>query len=162
MRKLQLDFARKQASYGPLAWLLLAMGLFLAGLVGNLHQQTSHALRLAEAKWSPVMPVVRPQEAAAQIEGIASIRLATPWPKLFAMLERVEQSHIGLITLEADAEQRAWTIRAEGRNAEAMLAYYSRLHEIDGLSRVNLAEHAATEGELPVRFTLRGHWGKHQ
>jgi Tfp pilus assembly protein PilN len=166
MRSLRLDFLHPHARPGWPAWLLLAVGLAVAGWVLWQERHLDQAIAAESARQIRLAPALarilaRTPAGGAQTDTLsANEQLALPWSDLFSRLEKVQSKRIALLALEADGRKAEATLTAEARSLKDMLAYIESLRQEAGFSAVTLSSHMLREEdpELPYRFVLRLRW----
>ncbi|MHC6225776.1 PilN domain-containing protein [Pseudomonas sp. X10] len=173
MRSLDLEFQPRRD--GPVAWLLLALGIGLLALLLVARQQWQAEQAELEAQVHRLEQQLGrrsassvPQSSAAsreQAERLAQMRsvsqqLKRPWEQLFGMLEALPQDDVALLTLTPDARKGQVRISAEARNLQAMLQFHQRLEQSAELRDVSLLNHeiVASQPEHPVQFNLSATW----
>ena len=166
MRTLRLDFLHPLPRPHWAGWLLLAVGLGLAGWTGWQGRQLQAALddAVAAAPRQAAGTTRRPARATAGEEQTAARaareQLALRWGDLLVRLETSRPKNIALVALEADARKPEATVTAEARTAKDMLSYIEKLKGEAAFASVTLASHALQEGDAqqPLRFVLRVVW----
>ena len=166
MRTLRLDFLHPLPRPHWAGWLLLAVGLGLAGWTGWQGRQLQAALddAVAAAPRQAAGTTRRPARATAGEEQTAARaareQLALRWGDLLVRLETSRPKNIALVALEADARKPEATLTAEARTANDMLAWIEQLKGEAGFASVILASHAVQESDpqQPLRFVVRLVW----
>jgi hypothetical protein len=169
---MNLDFTASSSRPGPLSWLLLALGVAIAGWV-MLAWQSAAATRdaataqLASLQDKPAAQKnVQPKrvDAAAlarqQSDVAARSQLNLPWARLLDTLQNSRPSEIAFLSLDADGRRGDFTLTAQAKNHAAMLDYFNQLQHAPGMAQVSLSRHELREadGVQVVYFSLRGAW----
>jgi Tfp pilus assembly protein PilN len=169
MRRVDLDF-RKRAPRSPrTGWILLSIGLALAGDVGLSYVRARESVAEHEARLArlPSSRVARPSASAraASPEEIALARetirrISTPWPNLFGALESTIRGDIALVSIEPDTETGTVLISGESKDYLGVLNYLARLQGTPILRQVDLARHEVKESDpqRPVAFSISASW----
>lgn len=166
MRALDLDFVRRRPAWP--AWLLLAVGLGIAGdaLLGwlSLRDELAQLQRRRGVPQLVATPAKEPVNEQTQRELDAARQvlqeLALPWEPLFLAIEGAIGADTALLSIEPDAGRRMVRIGGEARHYLAILNFMQRLEASQGLSGVHLLNHQVREevAERPVQFMLAASW----
>jgi Tfp pilus assembly protein PilN len=171
MRRFQIDFLRHQPATPWAAWLLLALGVILAGLAAaryaevkdGLAQEATlarqhereHRLKPARSKG----PIVQ-AEAGQQDQTL----LNKPWGDLFARLEQTRPDKVAFLALEADGRKAEAVITAESKTPTQMLDYVNSLRKQPEFTSVTLTSHIIDDQnpQHPLQFVVRLKWSGHE
>lgn len=147
------DFLQTRPRPPLVAWLLLAVGLGLAALVGARHATLTEQLATLTVPATPVAAKLRPERGMVATP-------ARPWGELLNRLESQRPKQIALLSLRGDAARGDARITAEARSAADMLAWFDSLRAA-GFGDATLVQHEVQlEAEQqPVRFEIRLDWG---
>jgi len=147
------DFLQTRPRPPLVAWLLLAVGLGLAALVGARHATLTEQLATLTVPETPVAAKPRPERGMVATP-------ARPWGELLNRLESQRPQQIALLSLRGDAARGDARITAEARSAADMLAWFDSLRAA-GFGDATLVQHEVQlEAEQqPVRFEIRLDWG---
>lgn len=171
MSRLHLDFAAPRYRPSLPGAVLLLAGLLAAAWVAQAYQagqaeRLELEQRVSILRQNAVAKAAKRPNAAADIrqaaDSAAQQRLDLPWAQLTAALHEARGKDIGFLSIEADGRQGQLSLFAQARGYDAMLAFYQRLQEAEGIAAVSLAQHELLEvdGASVVGFTLRLHWGR--
>jgi len=166
MGALELDFVRKRPSWT--AWLMLAVGLALAGdaalrLAAAQEEVRQLERRLAGPRVVKAAPK-EPMNDALRREFDAARHvlqeLTLPWEALFAAVEASIDKDTALLAIEPDAGKGVVRISGEARDYLAILGFMRRLEPAGALAGVHLLNHQIREdvAERPYQFTLAASW----
>jgi Tfp pilus assembly protein PilN len=166
MRALDLDLVRRRPAWP--AWLLLAVGLLLAGesivtyagLRDELGQLQRRASAPTVAARSPKPPLNEQTQREFDAARLVLQELALPWDALFRSIESSIGTDTALLSIEPDASKRMVRISGEARNYLAILNFMQRLQQPQVLTGVHLLSHQMREdvAERPYQFTLAATW----
>lgn len=152
------------------AWLLPfvlaagATGLIIASVAESdkltVLQSRNEALQAARA----VPPAPKPRPADVELQKRwAELLLERdyPWAKVFAAVERADQSSIELLEFKPDKRNHRIVLRGEARDADALTAYLEALESDITLSKVYLAHRqlVAHNGLNTVSFEIKASFG---
>lgn len=162
MRPRDLDFLRPLPATPRVSWLLLAVGVAVAGLALTRYQEVSADLARERQAARQATPSPRSLPARSAAAGNDAALLARDWNGLFDGLERSLPDDIALLELEADGRKGVLALTAETTDAQAMLGYLQRLRDEAGLQAAVLRNHAVRQDdpEAPLRFAVRAPWGQ--
>ena len=151
-----LDFVADRPRRPLAAWLLLAVGVGLAGLAGQRYTALSEQL-------ATLAPPVTAAPTPTRKTGIATKGDAAPtrnWGELLNPLENLHEPRIALLSLHGDAQRGEAKITAEARNAVDMLDWLVTLRQA-GFADASLVRHAVQleDEQQPVKFEIRLGWG---
>ncbi len=156
-----LDFIAGRPRRPLAAWLLLAVGVGLAGLAGQRYADLSEQLATLAppATATPTTSKSTPPRKT----GIAAKSDATPtrnWGELLNPLESLHEPRIALLSLHGDAQRGEAKITAEARNAADMLDWLATLRQ-SGFADASPVRHASQleDEQQPVKFEIRLGWG---
>lgn len=167
VQPLWLDYQRPLPGRNGPGFLLLAVGLLLAGLLlaqsmsitaelTATEQQVSRLKRESERR--RLLASVGRQEQDAVTETRLSSPSASRWESLLTSLENAGNDSVTLLGLEPGS--REISISGEARNLGAALDYVQRLQGASVFAEVHLARHEIVMENpyRPVRFTLQAGW----
>jgi len=173
-REVHLDFRRERR---PPMWpglLLLTASLAAAAALGLQYQKLSAEVADVEAHVRagaathkkpvatrqatvqvPALEIKRATEIAAQLK--------LPWNALFESIEGSPVPDVALLSVESDNDKRKVKISAEGKDADAMLAYLGFLEGLPTLKAVYLESHSVQQQDpqRPIRFVVAAEWVVH-
>lgn len=163
MARLELDFLHPGGGSTSAGWLLLAVGVALACLVGWHYAEAARDLAAARVEAGRLAPApVRRAVATPARAALAAGRdeLDLPWGRLFAALEGSRPGTVALVSIEADGRRREAGLTGEARTPTAMLDYIARLRREPGLAGVVLVSHGVREDapQRPLVFVVRLRW----
>jgi hypothetical protein len=174
---LELDFSGRRPWPGYIGWVLLAVGLALAGLVALDLLGRQAALGEREAVVERLRTQARrsaPLAAAAPIEVRElkpALRVAdelhADWGALFLALTAADSDDVGLLGVSADAGRGTVSLNGEARRLSVAFDYLGRLGGVAETARPAGLRDARMDGyELArsgaaqvVRFQVTGQWG---
>lgn len=167
MRTLRLDFLHPHPGTPWLGWLLLCLGLLLAGWSAWYDSKLNAALAHESAEQKRISMARKPSQAfgmsaSSGRTGLSATgeQLTLPWDRLFARLEEVKSKDVALLSIEADGRKTEATLTAEARRFDDMLAYVEALKNTAGFSSATIASHALQDENpyQPYRFVVRLEW----
>lgn len=174
---LRLDFSKPARSPGLAAWGLFVAGLAAAFAAGAAYVEAgrwrdamedavTEMKRLSQRRGAPLaVPAAVTEETRREIQRANHVieRIAVPWNALFRGLEGAADETVALLSVQPDAEKRAFRLEGEAKDLAAALAFVARLEAADTLSDAMLASHAVkgAGGRRPVEFTVTGRWTAH-
>lgn len=184
MKKIAIDFApptlaRSWYRLGPRGWLLLALGVLLAGAAIALGAQMLARQRAFDGQLAAVRAsVARPAAAAAAASAAAAVPVAPisaaqanavnaailqlnlPWPALREAIGAATPATVALLALEPDPRRRNLKITAETKDTDTMIAYVAQLKRQELFGDVVLLRHEINELDpnRPVRFEIDAPW----
>lgn len=170
-RALVLDFTAAPGRPAVWSWLLLVLGLALAGWSAQAYVRARDDQAAAQARLDGLRQVARPKPAKParpdpkaqsrrQLETAARRQLELPWNDLLQTLQRTRARDVALLSLEADGRRGDFQLDAEAKGHAVMLDYLRRLQQQRELRGVALTQHQGvdSDGARVIRFTLRGAW----
>jgi Tfp pilus assembly protein PilN len=168
MLRLELDYGpRHWSSYrAGIAVLFAAFAVLLFTL--GLHALTGAEIREQESAWRSSQSQDKPGSDNGSVERIERLRpeltraneivlqLAFPWEKLFDAIEVFDPAQVALLRIETDMSRHSFTLTAEAKSFNGMLAYMRNLGKQTNLSDVYLVNHQILEEQelKPVRFSI--------
>lgn len=168
MRKLNLDFqaiARPNAWAG---WLLLLVGMLFCADVfwGYISLKDeiakNHVMPHVKIIADPVRASAKSEQLIRQYEQAldAVDSLAFPWAALFAALESVPTTDIGILEFTPHPQEHLLVLRGEAANFAAMLTYIAGLEQTPIFYDVYLDKHELKKGGQAnsIAFTLSAYW----
>jgi alkanesulfonate monooxygenase SsuD/methylene tetrahydromethanopterin reductase-like flavin-dependent oxidoreductase (luciferase family) len=171
MRRLFLDF-RRAAPISPAGYLVLALGIVVAGVVAAAHlelnRQVERYSELAvranagepEKAREPVPFQGKSEKEALDNARLVVEHLTVPWDKLFAALEGVQEGDVAVLAITPNVQKRQVRVHAEAKSLASMLSYQRKLEETRLFTDVVLNEHEVQvqDPEKPVRFNVTLTW----
>lgn len=171
MPAMDIDFVRPRRGPGPLAWLLLASGLLVAGLAAldwrsaqldrqsaqeQAERQTRQAQRARPAR--AAAPTVAPDTLKAG--QLIEVALNRPWGRWLSELESLSAAPVALIGLEAQPVGRGLRLTGEARHMQDALDYVARLRALPSARSALLVSHEIRrDGAVEVlRFAVDMEW----
>ena len=150
------------------AWPMLAAGAGLAvsawfgatQLAALADEHSALVQRVAQAavaapKAEPARPPPRPL-SLREVDALNAVarRLNTPWPDIFAALERSAPADIALLGVEPDARQTRLRGSGQAKDPQAMVGYIERLSSQWPFVQARLVRHELDEkdGARPLKF----------
>lgn len=152
----ELDFLAGRPRRPLAAWLLLAVGLGLAGLAGQRYAALSEQL----ATLAPPATSLPTNPRKARVAATTETGPTRNWGELLNRLENLQEPRIALLSLHGDAQRGEAKITAEAPSAADMLDWLATLRQA-GFAEASLVRHAVqVEAEQqPVKFEIRLGWG---
>ena len=174
MRALQLDYHRNHGLLDFTGFVLLALALALALVLGNyyfsLRQQTNQVQHTLDAidtrinvKSSNNNSILMPPQQLADVMKFSNRtihQLNLPWNTLFSQLEKAKTDGVALLSVEPNTNSTAIKVVGEAINYQTMLTYVRNLSLQDALQGVYLIDHKMDEQnpDKPIRFSLEASW----
>jgi hypothetical protein len=171
VRPLDIHFALRPRRRRPyLAVVLAAAALACWGIAGwtwlgyhaDLDAWQAQREALQDSASDAAEPAPADDGARNRLQYLAALdaSIGAPWNALFGAFEALPAEQVALLSLSADAQQRAVTLGVEARDADAMLAYMQAVSASAALAEVHLASHQLnTDDPLrPVGFSLTANW----
>ena len=174
MRALQLDYRDNHELRNGLGYLLLALVLALALVIGwhfsSLRQQTSQVQGMLDdidsrihAKNNLNDSSSMPPQKLAEVMKFSNRtihQLNLPWSVLFSQLEKAKTEGVALLSVEPNTNSTAIKVVGEAKTYETMLKYVRNLSAQGVLQGVYLMDHKMDEQnpDKPIRFSLEASW----
>lgn len=174
MRRLTLDFQRRDARGRLLRFALLALGVIAAlACIVRLESLRKEAevwnAKLEDltqlAKRKSVSIGVSPRDGKLPVEEVRRANLvleqmAVPWGVLFSELEATAGDGLALLAIQPDASSRQVRIAGVATNLSMVTQFVKRLDEQPHLGNVHLVEHEWRPGNAgkPVAFAILASW----
>jgi hypothetical protein len=176
MAKLQLDYQR----HNQFPWLgafLVASVLIVVTVIANYFMSIRTQANDLEGKLEQAYSIYQ-QEHARKASSLANVvgtvnlpqevknankvlhRLNVPWDEMFKAIEASSGSHITLLSLAPDPDNRQVLISGEANSYSSILKYVTALEGHDIFGSVYLRNHdiKKDDSEKAVRFTLLANW----
>lgn len=168
----RLDFVARRSSGSVGGWLVLALGVAFASVVGidgfdaredfaHWQGKTEHWQRLSQQVSrranSKAGDVDLPQaEAAAKV----ILRLSVPWSALYRGLEDSADESVSLLSVLPSVEKGEVRLNGEARNFDALGGYLRRLNSNDSFADAQLLGHQVRQGDAqkPIAFSIVARW----
>lgn len=176
MAKLQLDYQRHNQFPWLGAFLVASVLIVIAvianyflsirtqanDLEGKLEQAYSIYLQEHARKASSLANVVGTVNLPQEIKNANKVlhRLNVPWDEMFKAIEASSGSHITLLSLAPDPDNRQVLISGEANNYSSIMKYVTALEGHDIFGSIYLRNHdiKKDDPEKVVRFTLLASW----
>jgi hypothetical protein len=172
MRRLDLDFRRREQAARKIGVALLVAGIAGAAVMTQQYERVSEELAAAEAavhkhdvalrRQAPATSPEDAQRVAQQTKraGEVASQLRMPWPELFANVEAAQTPDVALLSIESGGDKRNIKIAGEAKNLGAVLVYLRDLQAQPMLADVYLESHQVQQQDPqhPVRFALGAGW----
>jgi Tfp pilus assembly protein PilN len=174
MRALRLDYCDGKRMLTITGWLAFAVSVVLAASLGVQQQQLNRDLaqqqlridrlenRIHQDAGGKSANLIAPERMVEAVKFSNTVirQLNLPWDVLFAQLEKTDDQHVALLSLEPDAHRSVLKITGEARDYQGMLQFLRDLKSSGELSEVYLLEHKMDElnPEKPVHFELETKW----
>lgn len=117
------------------------------------------ALERPRSRGAVLVDAKRLGEDVAEANGVIG-RLATPWTRLFAGLEKAADPTVTLVGLQPDSDGRRLRIAGVARRFKDVLDYVGRLQDSPGLANVFLTSHESHEDPsgVSIAFSVSAEW----
>ncbi|MEO6595970.1 MAG: hypothetical protein ABIP94_14560 [Planctomycetota bacterium] len=142
------------ASLAVLAWIGTTRLAALTDEHSALVQQVAQAA-VAAPNAEPVRPPSRPL-SLREVDALNAVarRLNTPWPDIFAALERSTPADIALLGVEPDTRQSRLRGSGQAKDHQSMVSYIERLSSQWPFVHARLVRHELDEkdGARPLKF----------
>ena len=176
MAKLQLDYQRHDQFPWLGAFLVVAVVMLVAVIANyflNIRTQASELETKLEQAYSVYLQEhARKASSLANVVGTVNLpqeiknantvlhRLNVPWDEMFKAIEASSGSHITLLSLAPDPDNRQVLISGEADNYGSIMKYITALEGHDIFGYVYLRNHDVKKDdpERAVRFTLLANW----
>lgn len=177
MRQRHLDLLRRRPRPPLSAWIVLIAGSLVFAAVAAWDALAAAEFETRRLAVERELKAMKEASAAARPAGVpldssqvaeefgkalrVSANLNSPWAELFATLEGEIERPVGLLTLDMDAARQNFTLSAEARNFDEMLAYLRFLQNCGRFAEVVLHTHQINQQdrEKPIRFRISARWG---
>jgi type IV pilus assembly PilN-like protein len=169
---LELDFSGRQPWPGALGWILLAVGLGVAGSEvanwrtgeGELAEREAIVERLRyQIRRADPAQLARPRSVSEQ-EVRPALRLAgqlsADWGAVLRDLATAEDDRLALLSLEVDAARGNVRFTGDAKSLAAVFEYLARLEATPSLAAAQLTSYErATVGTVElIRFNAAARW----
>jgi Tfp pilus assembly protein PilN len=177
MRQRHLDLLHRRPRPPLSAWLVLIAGSVVFAAVATWDSLAAAEFETRRGVVERQLAAIKEASAVARPAGLpldssqvaeefgnalrVSAKLNSPWAELFATLEGEIERPIGLLALDMDAARQNFTLSAEARNFDEMLAYLRFLQDCGRFAEVVLHTHQINQQdrEKPIRFRISARWG---
>jgi hypothetical protein len=171
---MRLEFARRPARRPGIAVIVLGLVAVavlteLVALAMSWTQRSDElaALRATDPRAAPATRKAAAEKAdpgqlaRARSAQSAARALTTPWVDLLGAIESAPQDAVALLAFEPSASKQTVRLKAEARDARAMLAYLEALQRDPRLASVVLVSHQLQQQApgTPMRFQIQAAWG---
>jgi hypothetical protein len=173
-REVHLDFRREHRASAWPGVIVLAASIAGAAVLGLQYHRLGAAMSEAEARVRSATLAAHkqppaPARAAGDMQAVTmeikhateiAMQLRLPWNTLFQSIESSPVPDVALLSIESDTDKHKVKISAEGKNADAMLAYLSFLEGLPTLRAVFLESHSVQQQDpqRPIRFVVAADW----
>lgn len=179
-KRIAIDFSATSSTLAN-RFTLLGAGLLLLGLasilyVAQRYTQAQANYLAAQQRLSEVTPASQVHAQASPVDQVAAANrvaeadmvemtklvaeLNTPWPALFAAIERVSMPDLTLLSIAPNKKTRQVTLTGQANNLATVLHYVAQLQTQSRLLDVYLQKHQVELADAfkPVSFTIIGRW----